>query len=56
MDDDDEQRVPELVADVQVVPIIGRHDLHMALPDRYGKELVRFAGGLRLRGRLPRGR
>ena len=47
IDDDDLKRMLELVADLQVVQIAGRHDLHISRPRQYMDEVVRFVGSLR---------
>jgi hypothetical protein len=46
MDDDDLQRMQTLVPDMQYVQIKGPHEIHMANPERYVEELVKFVDEL----------
>ncbi len=48
MDDGDLERVRGLVKNLQVVQIGGRHDIHVANPERYIAELTHFIDDARL--------
>lgn len=53
MDDEDLERVVSLVADLQVVQISARHEIHMLKPQRYIDEITTFVDNLRDSGKLP---
>ncbi|MBN1313714.1 MAG: alpha/beta hydrolase [Anaerolineae bacterium] len=53
MDDDDLQRVMELVNDFRFVKIAGQHAIHMTHPREYIDELVKFVDDLQANNKLP---
>jgi hypothetical protein len=54
IDDDDLACIVSLVADLQVVQISGGHEIHLAQPQRYIDEVLKFVDRLRDENKLPR--
>jgi pimeloyl-ACP methyl ester carboxylesterase len=53
LDEQDVERVKQLVEDVQVVDIPGAHEMHMVQPRRYLDEIVGFLDRLKEQHKLP---
>ncbi|NPV55063.1 MAG: alpha/beta hydrolase [Anaerolineae bacterium] len=53
IDDDDLERIISLVDDLQYIQISGGHEIHLAQPQRYINELMKFIDNLRNQNKLP---
>ena len=52
--DEDLERIVRLVDDLAYVQIPGGHEIHMAQPERYIDEIIKFVNKLRKENKLPR--